>query len=212
MTTAAPDDRFGPWRPGIASQIPADLLHRATVFRPEHVRTALADALELADLTGLAPAEIVAFRPERLALHELLVRVTANVSVPDGVKIEDLGISFRAITRVLLERHVGPRMPAIVAAYDEVCRALAAIVGRELDGLYAPVVSAVPARPASLLARLFGKPAPWGGFVDCFALLPDLKLSITVERPVDKLDRTCLLPLDDLDFQLSVLTKLREVM
>lgn len=59
---------------------------------------------------------------------------------------------------------------------------------------------------------LFGKPAPWGGFVDCFALLPDLKLSITVERPVDKLDRTCLLPLDDLDFQLSVLTKLREVM
>ena len=160
MTTAAPDDRFGPWRPGIASQIPADLLHLATVFRPEHVRTSLADALELADLTGLAPAEIVAFRPERLALHELLVRVTANVSVPDGVKIEDLGISFRAITRVLLERHVGPRMPAIVAAYDEVCRALAAIVGRELDGLYAPVVAAMPARPASLLARLFGKPAP----------------------------------------------------
>jgi len=159
MTNAAPDDRFGPWHPGIASQIPADLLHLATVFRTAHVRTALADALELADLTGLAPAEIVAFRPERLALHELLVRVTANVSVPDGVKIEDLGISFRAITRVLLERHVGPRMAAIVAAYDGVHRSLAAIVERELAALYAPPAAPVPERAPGLFARLFGKPA-----------------------------------------------------
>ena len=35
--------------------------------------------------------------PERLALHELLVRVTADFSVPDGSKIEDLGINFRQI-------------------------------------------------------------------------------------------------------------------
>lgn len=159
MTTAAPDDRFGPWHPGIASQIPADLLHLATVYRAEHVRTALADALELADLTGLAPTEIVAFRPERLVLHELLVRVTANVSVPDGVKIEDLGISFRAITRVLLERHVEPRMPAIVAAYDGVHRSLAAIIELELAALYAPAAAPVPARAPGLFARLFGKSA-----------------------------------------------------
>ncbi len=151
-------DRDGPWHPGIESQIPAALLPLATVFRGEHVRTALPAALELADLTGLAPTEIVAFRPERLALHELLVRVTANVSVPDGVKIEDLGISFRAITRVLLDRHVGPRMPEIVAAYDEVCRALAAVVERELDALYAPPAAPAPARSPGLLGRLFGKP------------------------------------------------------
>ena len=158
MTTAAPDDRCGPWHPGIESQIPAALLPLATVFRGEHVRTALPAALELADLTGLPPTEIVAFRPERLALHELLVRVTANVSVPDGVKIEDLGISFRAITRVLLERHVGPRMPAIVAAYEGVCRALAATVERELDTLYAPPAAPARARSPGLLGRLFGTP------------------------------------------------------
>ena len=151
--------RAGPWSPGIESQIPSALLHLATVFRPEHVRTALSAALELADLTGLPPTEIVAFRPERLALHELLVRVTANVSVPDGVKIEDLGISFRAITRLLLERHVGPQMPAIVAAYEGVCRALAATVEHELAALYVPAAAPVPARPTGLLARLLGKPA-----------------------------------------------------
>ena len=151
--------RAGPWSPGIESQIPSALLHLATVFRPEHVRTALSAAMELADLTGLPPTEIVAFRPERLALHELLVRVTANVSVPDGVKIEDLGISFRAITRLLLERHVGPQMPAIVAAYEGVCRALAATVEHELAALYVPAAAPVPARPTGLLARLLGKPA-----------------------------------------------------
>ena len=49
--------------------------------------------------TGLPDAELVAFGRERLALHELLVRVTANVSVPDGSRIEDLGINFREMTR-----------------------------------------------------------------------------------------------------------------
>ena len=123
MTEAArADPAFGPWNPGIQSQIPADLLPLATIFRPEHVRTTLADAQELADLTGLPLTDIVAFRPERLALHEVLVRVTADISVPDGERIEDLGISFRAITRVLLERHIAPQMAAITAAYERVRR------------------------------------------------------------------------------------------
>ena len=69
----------------------------------------------LHDLTGLPIAELVAFRPERLALHELLVRVTADVSVPDGTKIEDLGINFREIVSVVAERYVAPRMDAISA-------------------------------------------------------------------------------------------------
>lgn len=59
---------------------------------------------------------------------------------------------------------------------------------------------------------MFGKPDPWGGFIDCFSLTPDLKIHMELDRPMDKLDGTCYLPLDDLDFQLSVLAKLREVM
>ena len=146
----------GPWNPGISSQIPRDLLPLATVSRPEHVSTALADAEELAEFTGLPLCDLVAFRPERLALHELLVRVTANVSVPDGERIEDLGISFRAITRVLLDRHVNPRMPSIVDAHEAVRARVTGIVERELAALVAPAAPAPPPARPGLLARMLG--------------------------------------------------------
>ncbi len=150
----------GPWNPGIASQIPHALLHLATVFRPEHVGTSLAEAQELSDFTGLPMSELVAFRPERLALHELLVRVTAEVSVPDGERIEDLGISFRTITRVLLDRHVAPQMPSIVDAYDATRRRAAAVIERELARLYAPPASAPRPARGGWWSRLLGTGAP----------------------------------------------------
>src|SRR5215471_6341029 len=92
-----PQSQSGPWDPGIESQIPEGLRPLTTIFRPENVFTSIERADAMRDLTGLPIAELVAFRPERLALHELLVRVTADVSVPDGSRIEDLGINFREI-------------------------------------------------------------------------------------------------------------------
>lgn len=148
---------FGPWNPGVESEIPASLLPLATVYRPENVSTPLAQAREFADLTGIAPCDLVAFRPERLALHELLVRTNANVSIPDGERIEDLGINFRRIARVLLERHVAPQADAIVAAYDDVRRRIEATVARELAPLFGAAATPVEARPAGLFARLFGR-------------------------------------------------------
>src|SRR5450631_3448050 len=117
--------RFGPWNPGISSRIPDQLRHLCTLFRPDHVFTSLATASEISDLFGLEAAEMVALRPSRLALHELLIRVTADFSVPDGDKIEDLGINFRRMTRALLECDIEPRMPSVAATYDEVRRATA---------------------------------------------------------------------------------------
>ena len=150
------DSRYGPWNPGIQSQIPAELLHLSTLFRPEHARDRLADLVEMHDLTGLPLNEIASFRPERLALHELLIRVTGNVSVPDGTKIEDLGISFRQITQTLLDRHVTPRMPQIVAAYDATRTALAAVIDRELARMSAAAAPSPPPPPRSLWSRLVG--------------------------------------------------------
>src|SRR5258705_12990729 len=100
----APPD--GPWNPGIESRIPNELRPLETIFRPENVFTRVEHADEMGDLTGLPVSELVAFRPERLALHELLVRVSADVSVPDGSKIEDLGINFRDIGSAILARYV----------------------------------------------------------------------------------------------------------
>ncbi|HEY6619859.1 MAG TPA: hypothetical protein VIY68_09960 [Steroidobacteraceae bacterium] len=108
---------FGPWNPGIESQVPKELRHLATIFRAENVFTSLAAAGELRGLTGFNLSELVVFRPQRLALHELLVRITADIAVPDGTRIADLGLNFREIARLLLSRYLEPAMDSITAAY-----------------------------------------------------------------------------------------------
>ena len=108
---------FGPWNPGIESQVPKELRHLATIFRAENVFTSLAAAGELRGLTGFNLSELVVFRPQRLALHELLVRITADFAVPDGTRIADLGLNFREIARLLLSRYLEPAMDSITAAY-----------------------------------------------------------------------------------------------
>src|SRR6202020_1562368 len=112
-----PDKEFGPWNPGIESQVPRELRQLATIFRAENVFTSIAAAGELHGLTGFNLSELVVFRPQRLALHDLLVRITADFAVPDGTRIADLGLNFREIARLLLSRYLEPAMDAITAAY-----------------------------------------------------------------------------------------------
>ena len=158
-STDADNGPFNAWNPGIESQVPERLLHRATIFRTENTFTTVDKARELRDFTSLDYREIVAFRPERLALHELLIRVTADVSVPDGLRVEDLGINFRRILRALLARCIDPRMPEIVALYESCRRDITKAVERALAGLRSPAPApqethATPRRGwLSLLAR-----------------------------------------------------------
>ena len=118
MTCADDPLAHGPWNPGIQSQVPKELRHLSTIFRPENVFTGIAAVTEMQGITGFSPSELVAFRPQRLALHELLIRVTADFAVPDGSRIGDLGINFREIAGLLFERYVAPEMDSIAAAYD----------------------------------------------------------------------------------------------
>jgi hypothetical protein len=74
----------GPWNPGLKSQIPKEWRELETIFRPENNYSTLAAAEELRGLTGFGLSDLAIFRPERLALHELLIRVTADFAVPDG--------------------------------------------------------------------------------------------------------------------------------
>ena len=78
---------------------------------------ALDAADELHDLTGISATELVAFRARRLVLHELLVRISADYAVPDGSRIEDLGINFRQMAGRVLEHWIEPAMAGIEAEY-----------------------------------------------------------------------------------------------
>jgi hypothetical protein len=156
----AATETFGPWNPGIDSPLPRQLLPLSTMFRPENVRTSVARAEELRDLTGLSLFDLVAFRPERLALHEILVRVTADLSVPSGSRVEDLGINFRRMVNALLAHHVEVRMGEVIAAHDALRARLASVIEAELaTRIFAPPSPSnaiAHKRGMGLFRRVFG--------------------------------------------------------
>jgi hypothetical protein len=125
----------GPWNPGIQSQVPAELRHLCTIFRPENVFTSVATAAELRGLTGLSVGELAAFRPQRLVLHELLIRITADFAVPDGSRIEDLGINFRRIATLILTRYIVPEMDAVSSGFEQVRRRLTDTIDAALSAI-----------------------------------------------------------------------------
>lgn len=125
------ETRHGPWNPGLQSEIPEELRPLSTLLRPENVFTGVAQARELRGFTGLGYADLVAFRPARLALHEVLVRVSAGLSVPDGPRVEDLGINFREMTSRIMAR-LAPRMAEVEARYLADRRRLHEIAAAEL--------------------------------------------------------------------------------
>jgi hypothetical protein len=125
----------GPWNPGLVSRTPREWLGLSTLFRPENAFGDLASVEELAGLTGLPRSELVAFRPQRLALHELLIRVTADFSVPDGSRIGDLGINFRRIASRILSGYLVPGMDTIEKTFEEARGRVTVTLDAALAGL-----------------------------------------------------------------------------
>ena len=132
MASAPESTEFGPWNPGLKSELPAEHLPLSTMFRGENVSTSLKEAREVSDFCGLPPFVLVAFRPERLIVHELLIRVTANLSVPEGQTPDDLGVNFRQTADTILTRYIAPHLADIVVQFEKVQRDALAWVSSEL--------------------------------------------------------------------------------
>jgi hypothetical protein len=164
--SAVSSEEFDAWNPGLSSQIPADLESQITLFRPENSSVSLQRATELADFCGLNKAELVWFRVERLVVHELLVRVTSDLSVPDGPNYEDLGISLRSMVSAIFHNHAQPQLPSICTTVDARVETAEAWIREQLDQhLFPAAVVAELKSAGSLLSRLFGarqqvKPKP----------------------------------------------------
>ena len=146
------DQDLGPWNPGLSSKLPAAARALSTVYRPENVAGDLDDALERSAFTGLEPEDLVAFRPERLVVHELLIRVTGDFSVPDGRRYADLGINFRNVVDTILKSYILPEMTIVVDGFETLKRDLGDEIGAELDRLK---IAAPPPRQPSTSKSLF---------------------------------------------------------
>lgn len=153
MESTERETEYSPWNPGIESTIPPEFVPLATLYRPENMATELSGLRELSDFSGVAMEELVAFRPERLAVHELLIRVIADLNVPDGAKYEDLGKNFRTMTSAILAKHILPRMEEIRELHREVQRRTSQLIGQELQECLAPPPPAA-AKKSGLFERL----------------------------------------------------------
>ncbi len=150
-------DIFGPWHPGLTSTIPKHLMPQVTLYDPRHSFVTWEEAKNLSDVTGLKPQELAVTKPERLALHSVLIRVTSSLWVPDGPNYADLGINLRRMASNIYQGFVVPHMGKVHAAYDAVKTEAAA----QIDGLLERKVfgeeEAPPEPKNGLLSRLMGR-------------------------------------------------------
>ena len=115
------DSGEGPWNPGISSELTRNLLDLSTIFRQENAFNTLAQAMELRDVTGLPLEDLAIFRPERLALHEVLVRVTADYEVPDpeDASVSSLGMNLRGMVQTLASQVIDPHRSELAEIYAQ---------------------------------------------------------------------------------------------
>jgi hypothetical protein len=124
---------------GGGTGIPAEFRALETIFRPQCVCAGIEEIDELAALTGLPQQELAAFRPQRLALHEIIIRVTADIAVAEGDEEEDFGRNFRRIASKIHDDHVLPHMDGIADAWADLGRRSDALVRQLLaEILFAP--------------------------------------------------------------------------
>jgi hypothetical protein len=136
MKAFEPDLEFGPWNPGIESTLPQEFLPLSTLFRAENVASTLAQLDELSGFSGIAREELTEFRPERLAVHELLVRVTADLSVPDGTRYVDLGTNFRRMAATILSKYILPHIEEIKQLHAGLRRDAGNLLSQELSACF----------------------------------------------------------------------------
>jgi len=146
----------GAWNPGIKSTLPSAYLPLSTMFQAENVFSSLETATELSDFTGLPIQQLVFFRPERLVIHELLIRVSADIFVSDGTRYEDLGINFRKVVSRILADYVEPEMEAICGGHAGLNQQVRSIVDQILGtSIFLPATPVEKPRSGFSLSRLF---------------------------------------------------------
>jgi len=125
--------KYSAWNPGLESDIPSDYQKLETIYRPENVSSLVSDVAEISTLTGLSHEKLVEFKPERLVVHELLIRVTENIVVDEGEDERGLGRDFRVIVNTIFKEFIQPNMSEILQAHANLSVRVRTLVQRKLE-------------------------------------------------------------------------------
>ena len=145
---------YSAWNPGLSANLPRELSSLETIFQTPNVYTSYDEVQEIAKLTGLKPEHLVGFTSWRLVMHELIVRVGANIHIPEAEHEEDFGINFRRITNDILYQHIAPLYDHIEHEFHS----LSLSVKREVDRLLSEEVML----DAKVIAPIKKSLWPWG--------------------------------------------------
>ncbi len=158
MTTKPLDSQIAAaWKSDIRPTLPVQYLSLSTMYRPENVFTSIETANELSGFTGLPIQQLIFFRPERLVVHELLIRVSADIFVSDGSKYEDLGVNYRKVVDKILTSYIEPHIAQIVEHFDQLRQQSETMVAAQLEtSLFTSAEKAETRRAGFSLAKLFG--------------------------------------------------------
>ena len=133
LTTRMKEESFSAWNPGIVSKIPREYEHLETIFDAANTFTSLEEVNELSTQTGLEAQELVVFKPARLALHELIVRITADIVVLESDQEEALGVNFREIAHKIYADYIDPALADIESQYEDMRERVNRQILDELD-------------------------------------------------------------------------------
>ena len=153
------NQEFSAWNPGLNPLIPKPYQSLESIYQVMNVTSQFSDTAELAALTGLRPEELVAFSAERLVLHELIIRVCADIVIPEEKEEEALGRHFRHICHHLLKVYLAPHKDEVKKIHEALRQRAEQRVQQILtESLFPPPVSDKPAKTRfSLFALLTGK-------------------------------------------------------
>ena len=163
--TPLDDNKDSAWNTEIRSTLPQRYLPLSTMFRSENVFTDIETANELSGFTGMPIQQLICFRPQRLVVHELLIRVSADIFVSDGSKYEDLGVNFRKVVAHILNGYIEPHMAQIIDRFERLREDCETMITAQLDAdLYTASKKTEQPKAGFSLARLFraepAKPTP----------------------------------------------------
>ena len=151
---------YSAWNPGIESEIPPVYRELETIYDPGNVFTSFEEVNELARETGLNPTELISFRPQRLALHALIVQVNADIVILEGESEEDLGINFRYIANNIFSKYLIPRLMHIEHCYQTMRNKIEEITLAELEQALLQLQAPREKQRQSFWSRLLHKKKP----------------------------------------------------
>ena len=133
MAYSEPQTAYTAWQPGIQSELPKHLRAYDSLYQPGCSSINYAQAMDLHRLTGIRAERLAAFTWQRLILHELVVRVTADIVVPEGDDEEILGRRFRGIIDTIQTTYVEPHTTQLRTAHEQLKQRVSQDVGQLLD-------------------------------------------------------------------------------